>query len=190
MRCFSLLLALVSVTGCLPALSTMQRTTTLPPGKTSISLAAGTVVGSFVPSADFAARVGVADRVDVGLRVGTLSAPVVVDAKFQLVRSELFELAFAPGVGTSLMSPDLPLHVYAPVLAGLRFADDHRVIVGAKYVWMSSVWDSAAGHAPGAVVGLDLALNERARLMPMLDAQCFSNLKSLCLVTASMGVLF
>jgi len=205
--------ALLTLTACLPALTTLQRTTTLAPGERSYALAIGALLPlsdggtdvqddyTPVPSADVAFRVGLWRGADIGVRVGLDALPVVVDLKLQLVRNAAWELAIAPGAGTTLLALLDPkskgavaLHGYLPLLAGIR-AGDHRLVFGVKYIgtYMALATQgrtySAYYHVPGAVLGADFALGP-VHLLPTVDGQCFLASPRLCFAAASLGILF
>jgi hypothetical protein len=90
--------------------------------------------GKRVPTAALGARVGVSERVDVGLRLGL--GPVAIDGKYNFYRSKWLDLAADLGVGFSATyiggsssearpSPPAPYYVFpsANLLAGINLGD-------------------------------------------------------------------
>jgi hypothetical protein len=115
-------------------------------------------------------RAGVADRVDLGFRISNLTS-LGGDAKFNIVRSEVFDLALDPGVQwIHLKVGDASSEIFyfhAPLLLGFNLGKRVSIVAtpGAVYNLVSSEMIGTGGDgltsAGGIFARLGLGLNLR-----------------------------
>ncbi len=86
---------------------------------------ADTPMGDPGSNPDIAARIGVSDNMDVGLRVQPLSAFGEIDTKLRLVGDDdsQFHLAVQPGLGLSVPLVSLSAQATLPLIATYEFTD-------------------------------------------------------------------
>ncbi|MFY2562117.1 hypothetical protein ACN469_31270 [Corallococcus terminator] len=175
-------------TGCV-SVSHVQTADTLGAGKFQFAIEPGVggaaVVGDsdtgsggiYYPHIDLAARFGVTERVDLGVRFGSSLAEL--QSKFLLTSPENPDLAIslAPSVmGVFLGSDDDAVGSYVnvavPLLVGFKTAGGSELVLGprvsATRISGGSSTDSAAVNllSVGASVGYALRVTEGFRLMP------------------------
>lgn len=186
LRLLSLVIALAAftATGC-ATLSTMQGAKPVDPG--TLSLGAGAALNlNAVPNAlpgfplplpvlEASARWGLADRMDMGIRVRPIG--VLADMKFQFLDGESIDGSFAPGLGWggivipgSLGFQEVDVHI--PVYFGRQF-ETFGYVIGPKAIgryMINSVGGEFSGVQSrfilmgGGVIGLTLALGRKFRI--------------------------
>jgi hypothetical protein len=130
-------------------------------------------------SLDGGLRVGIFDGLELGVSLRGAYTPAIsvwgaaLDAKIQLYRSELFELALDPGVSWDLLSTageNASFYSAAlPVLAGLNLGDGHQLILSPGFILQ---WVSSDGAAPvrqpfvGTALGVALEIDRSFTLLP------------------------
>ncbi|MCP3105205.1 hypothetical protein LZ198_40685 [Myxococcus sp. K15C18031901] len=175
-------------TGCV-SVSHVQTADTLGQGKFQFAIEPGvggaavigdssaTSGGIYYPHIDLAARYGVTDRVDLGVRFGSSLAEL--QTKFLITSPENPDLAvsLAPSVmGVFLGSDDADVGSYVnlavPVLVGFKTSGGSELVLGprvsATRISAGSGSTSAAANlvSVGASVGYALRVTEGFRLMP------------------------
>jgi hypothetical protein len=155
LSCFALLGLLC--TGC-PNPNLYGTPRTVAPGKVTHTVAVegfgyrgkeGSVTNSgVVPTVPtYALRIGVVDRLDVGLRVANMSS-LGADLKLNFLKSESFDMAVAPGgqwftmsvsAGNSSSSVNV-VYLHAPLVLGLNLSPDATLVAtpGVSYAYASS----------------------------------------------------
>jgi len=139
-------LALPVLTGC-PSLSTLQTPATVPEGDFRFAIgleAVGVVSGGAsgtAPQAEFAARYGVSDNIDIGAKVYGLGAELGL--KWQFLRGG-FDAAVAPAVsfisisstGASGESASISVfYFHLPLLFGANLSDSFTLAFGPKFLY-------------------------------------------------------
>lgn len=168
-------LSLMLLTGC-PSFTSFRSARALQPGQLQMTGAAEVLgmtapsnsgLGGARPSIGFAARYGVADGVDLGLKMGPI-AGVAVDGTFQLARGPV-DVALGPGfsyfstpvpvgygpktVEQLATSPDYTIVAPSvPVLVGVNLGRGHQLIFAPRATaWF--VQPQASQPGGGAVTG-------------------------------------
>ncbi|HEY0881607.1 MAG TPA: hypothetical protein VGD87_08760 [Archangium sp.] len=173
-------LAAVVLSGCV-SISSVQRADTLGAGNLQVGVEPGaiaqqtTVPGLFYqgyrtylpgPHLDASLRMGITDRIDLGVRAGF--SGVELQSKFMLTeRDSRFTVSLAPTAGGS------PAWVTAalPVLVGIGFGR-HQLVLGARVqgTWRFPDGVSASNSAlsVGGSLGFAFRVSERLTLLPEL----------------------
>lgn len=138
--------------------------------------------GGYVPHFDLALRYGVAERVDVGIRLGSSLAEL--QTKFLLTQPDdpVKAISLAPSIsGASFGSGTTSdgesastnyLNVSAPLLVGFKTKGGSELVLGPRVMWTRIAGnvgnDGAAVNiiSVGASVGYALRITEGFRLMP------------------------
>ena len=134
---------LLLAAGCTSGLGQLQTARTLPPGEFRQTISTGfdknfmmdvrgTTPGNFV--LQYAARIGVDDNVDVGVKM-FFGLGAVIDAKVQVIKRERLALSVLGGAGAAydLSSTGYVLHAPVLMLASYRVADGFTPYAGAGY---------------------------------------------------------
>jgi hypothetical protein len=176
--------------GCV-TLNTYQSANTLGKGHYELSVSAAVdgwnyvsspggcyqTCGQAIPQGDLSARYGVADAIDVGLRVGPAGLEVL--GKFQLSSRDNSRVAvsFAPSIG-GFVSPVDPttrwLNTTLPLLIGLNFGAGHQLVLSPKVIALTTNYSLNYNNFPsaqnallaGTGVGVLLRLTDRFSIMP------------------------
>lgn len=151
---------LVLTTGCI-TFSSVQRADTLGRGKVQATVEPGlwgsaTPQGAeALPHVDVAVRVGVTDRLDLGVRAG--SSLLQLDAKVLLSRPQDPRLAvsLAPRLGGVFVDaggigPGGVLSLDLPVLVGFKLAGGHELVLGPRALGLLLL----SGQPPAGALGL------------------------------------
>jgi hypothetical protein len=190
-------LALTAIAGC-PSPNLYGTARTIPVGQIQHTAAVETIGvvprtgnGIFVPTAPtYQLRLGVADRVDLGFRLGNLST-VGFDAKINLVRGA-FDLAIDPGLqGMYLAIGDAGgslVYFNLPVVLGFNLSQNFSLIatpgiayvLGIGYSATSSDYNSD-GFAGRLGLGANIRVSHSFAIQPEVTALYFP---------ASEGVIF
>ncbi len=122
------------------------------------------------PGGALSLRCGVIPRLDVGLQTGSHGA-LALDAKVQVVRSRVFDLSIAPGLGVTSESNvtdviGYPAHVTTLVVfAGFNLGDRVTIILApggfAKFPWLLHL---------GGGVGIAIVVTDWLTVMPEATA--------------------
>lgn len=143
------------LTGC-PNPNTYGTPRTTPAGKLAHTVAAegvgfrfedtdgSSVSGGFVAPPTYMLRIGVADRLDLGLRVNNL-ASFGADAKFNFVRSEALDLAIDPGLQWLNVGFNV-VHVHAPLLLGLNVSDTLSIVLSPGVMYGTNDFEQKTGE--------------------------------------------
>lgn len=171
-------------TGCV-SVSHVQTADTLGAGKFQFALEPGVggaaVIsdengsgGLYYPHVDLAARYGVTDRVDLGVRFG--SSLVELQSKFLLTSPDDVDkaISLAPSVmGVFLGSDEDPdavsyMNLTLPVLVGFKTSGGSELVLGPRITGtrLSAGDESVNILSAGASVGYALRVTEGFRLMP------------------------
>lgn len=177
--------AVAALTGC-PNPQTYGTPRTLDPGKITHTVAveawnygyedaAGKKQSATVPvSPTYQMRVGVADSVDVGIRLPNL-ASLGADVKYNPIRGKQFDLAIMPGMQwfqssvkvNDTESKTSVYYLHLPVLLGLNLGESATLVLspGVTYTAASSTastsGSSAAATTTGAWARFGIGLNWR-----------------------------
>jgi len=169
---------MLSGSSCL-SLGGVQRADTLGKGNFQIGIEPGawglvSSAGSvFLPTVDFSGRYGIAERVDLGLRLG--STGLEFQSKFLLSEpgSPTFAMSLAPTFGGFFLGSINYAALNVPLLLGFKFGDNELTLgprMIAQFLFGGTSAGSAGGAvvAPGASVGFAWQVAERFALIPEL----------------------
>jgi hypothetical protein len=179
-----------SLLGC-PSPNTYGTPRTVAPGEISHTVA---VEGIHVADSNMTLptlptvqlRVGLADRVDLGVRVSNLSS-VGADVKWNFVRSRSFDLAVDPGLQAGLFpvpsssARDSLLFIaygHVPLIAGINFSESASLVVSGGAIFASAGRGSSsndAGSGARAGIGLNLRPSKKFAIQPEITALRFFN---------------
>ena len=168
--------------------SSMRTARAVDPGKWRLDVApsfVGAPRTAVAAKADVGIRVGVVDRVDVGLRLQGIGGEGSLTV--QPVRSNSVDVAVAPSVGytiTANFDDEETKIAFAklPVLVGFDFGDasEHQVVLGPTLVGLASDASGNLGSdglgtgtfttlLGGGSLGVSFAITSRFRLLPEID---------------------
>lgn len=177
--------ALALASGCVSA-GSVQTADTLGRGNFQFAVEPGVwgagvveedVDGIGLPHVDFAARVGVADSVDIGVRVG--SSLLEFQTKFLLtdVNHPGLAISLAPSVGGVFASSEADdvggfAHIQLPLLIGLKTSGGSEFVLGPR-VTNTTLFATSGGDggvvnvvSVGSSIGYAARLSRNFRLMP------------------------
>jgi hypothetical protein len=177
-------LALASLAGC-PSFSSLHTARALDKGDFQVTVAPEVIgitstantPGGALPGVDIALRAGVADGLDLGLKLFPIG--LEFESTIQLIKGGPLDLALAPGVsyifGVGSGETVSALTFYLPLLFGLNFGDGHQFVFGPKiipdfiFTSGSSTNQNAFALFAGGTVGLSLKLGPTFRIMPEVN---------------------
>jgi hypothetical protein len=196
--------ALVVLTGC-PNPNTYGTPRTVPAGKvqmvaslegvgvstssqsSTVNGATTTVAGEsfYAPTApSVGVRIGLTDSLDLGLRLSELSS-LQADAKFNFLKSNVFDMAVAPGLqgayvsagGTSLGL----VYINLPLILGINFSHAATLVLTPGFTYAVATASVADGSGTGAFangsaplirmgVGFNIRIGNQFALQPEVTA--------------------
>jgi hypothetical protein len=150
-------------------------------------------------------RGGLADRVDVGVRLTNLSG-IGADVKWNFLRTKVVDLAIDPGVHAHVflyghtLKPKPGLYMHLPLLLGLNFGERVTLVLfGGPAVGVSSgsIQDNErvlSGAPQGAAVhggvGVQLRTSKKFAIHPEISATRFDSRVENLIVVFGVGFLF
>jgi len=180
---------LVLATGCI-SFSSVQKADTLGPGKVQAAVEPGLWGGASpqgveaLPHVDATVRVGVTDRLDLGVRAG--SSALELGAKVLLTEpgDPRLAVSLAPGLGGVFLdgrgvTPGSPgigpagvVSLDAPLLVGLKLAGGSELVLGPRVLTLLFFSDGplAAALGVGGSVGFSWQVTEGFALLPEVAA--------------------
>ncbi len=170
---------LVAASGC-ASISSVQTADTLGRGNWQVAVESGAQRSASVylpvyPHFDAAFRYGLAERVDVGARLGY--SGLELHGKFLLTRpgDERFAVSLAPLTGGATIPGSGPVvviaHTALPLLVGFKQRGGHELVLGARVQGRVAIAPANAAIFEGGVsVGYSIRLGERFGLFPELAA--------------------
>jgi len=162
--------------GC-AAVGQVQRADTLGTGNLEVGFEPGAQVfggprgAAPVPALDAALRIGVSERVDLGLRLGFPWAEVQGKVLLTEPGDPKLAVSIAPSFGGTAMptsgAPVTVVHASLPVLIGFKFGA-HELVLGPRLMLYASP-SSMTGDvvvSPGGSLGVALQVTKHFALMP------------------------
>lgn len=171
------LLAL-TLPGCV-TMGTLQRADTLGAGGYEIGVEPGVWgagaggTGSVLPSVAVSARIGIADRTDIGFRVGSNGIDMGFKQQFTTPGTDGVVLSLAPQlggffIGTGEGSAGL-YHVQVPVLIGIPTPHDSQFVLSPKLHWLGAIAGSGSSGGSAGVLSAGTGVGYAARLSPAVQ---------------------
>lgn len=165
----------VAFAGC-ASVGSVQRADTLGTGNLEVGLEPGAQVyagqrgAAPLPHVDASLRIGVSERVDLGVRVGVPWAEVQAKVLLTTPGAPRLAISLVPSFGGTVLpvngSVAKVLHGALPVLIGFKFGE-HELVLGPRVMAYGTL--EAMGSvvlAPGATVGVAFQLTNTFGLMP------------------------
>ncbi len=174
-------LTLAVASGCASVGST-QRADTLGTGNLQVGLEPGAQVyaggrgAAPAPHVDASIRIGVAERVDLGLRIGLLWVEAQGKVLLTEPRAPRLAISLAPSFGGTFVPVNGTLvkllHGSLPLLIGVKFGGRHELVFGPRLMLYASLDPTAGGTllSPALSIGIAFKLTETFGLMPEIAA--------------------
>lgn len=189
-----LLLPALALSGCV-TMGTLQRADTLGVGGYEIGVEPGAWgagaggTGSVLPSVAVSARIGVAERTDVGFRVGSNGIDMGFKQQLTAPGTDGVVLSLAPQlggffIGTGEGSAGL-YHVQVPLIVGIPTPNDSQFVVSPKLHWLGAIAGSGSSGGSAGVLSAGSGVGYAARLSPAVQLMPEATVLVPLLVTAA-----